>query len=158
MKCLFFAVISRKISKVEARKTPIFFPFKSDKFLIFTEAIMPSLSLSKKEIISILNEIREKIPEAVIRTTFIVGYPGETEKRFQELKEFIEDFKFERLGIFTYSKEENTKAFHLPNQISRKIALKRKDELMEIQQSISQDFLESLIGKNIDVICCLIEH
>ena len=108
--------------------------------------------ISKKEIISILNEIREKIPEAVIRTTFIVGYPGETEKRFQELKEFIEDFKFERLGIFTYSREENTKAYALSQRISEKVALRRKDELMEIQQRISQEFLESFVGKEIEII------
>ena len=108
--------------------------------------------VSKEQIISIIEEIREKIPEAVIRTTFIVGYPGETEKKFEELKKFISDFKFERLGIFTYSKEENTKAFSLPNQISPKIAQKRKDELMEIQQQISREFLENLVGKTIEVI------
>ncbi|MCD4818783.1 MAG: 30S ribosomal protein S12 methylthiotransferase RimO [Candidatus Cloacimonetes bacterium] len=108
--------------------------------------------VSKERIIEIIENIRNNIPNAVIRTTFIVGYPGESEENFQELKEFIKEQRFERLGVFTYSPEENTKAFDLPNQISEEIAESRKDELMMIQQDISADFLAHQIGKVHEVI------
>ncbi|MCK4312214.1 MAG: 30S ribosomal protein S12 methylthiotransferase RimO [Candidatus Cloacimonetes bacterium] len=108
--------------------------------------------VTKKKIISIINEIRNKIPRAIIRTTLIVGYPGETEEKFQELKDFIHETKFERLGIFTYSREEDTPAYSLKEQVPKEVAETRKDELMLIQQSISEEFLAGLIGKKIKVI------
>jgi ribosomal protein S12 methylthiotransferase len=106
----------------------------------------------KKKIINILEEIKTKIPEAAIRTTFIVGYPEETHKKFMELKEFIKEQKFLRLGIFSYSKEENTMAFDLPGKVSQKTSEKRKDELMTLQESISTELLMKFIGKKIKVI------
>ncbi|MBT3169566.1 MAG: 30S ribosomal protein S12 methylthiotransferase RimO [Candidatus Cloacimonetes bacterium] len=108
--------------------------------------------VTKKRIKQILLEIRQKIPNAIIRTTFIVGYPNETAENFTELKEFIQAQKFERLGIFTYSKEEDTPAFSQKNQVNEETAENRKDELMAIQQEISQNFLESLVGTKIKVI------
>ena len=108
--------------------------------------------ISKEKIIQILNEIREKIPEAAIRTTFMVGYPGETERRFEELKDFIKEQKFLRLGVFPYSKEEGTPAFDKKNRVSQKTALFRKDELMSIQQEISNKLLEGFVGKRLEVI------
>ena len=108
--------------------------------------------ISKKRITEILKEIKTKIPEAVIRTTFMVGYHGETEKRFEELKNFIKNQKFLRLGVFTYSKEEGTPAFSKKNRISQKTAQARKDELMSIQQEISKKLLEKFVGKKLKVI------
>ncbi len=106
----------------------------------------------KKNIITKLNEIREKIPEAVIRTTFITGFPGETENDFREMIDFIEEFKFGRLGVFTYSQEDGTPAFDFKDQIPHEIAVNRKDQIMEIQQEISKNYLEKYVGKFMDVI------
>ena len=108
--------------------------------------------ISKKRITEILKEIKTKIPEAVIRTTFMVGYHGETEKRFEELKNFIKEQEFLRLGVFTFSKEEGTPAFNIKNRISQKTAQARKDELMSIQQEISKKLLEKFVGKRLKVI------
>lgn len=118
------------------------------------EDILRSMNrkVRKKRIQEIISEIRNKIPEAVIRTTLIVGYPGETEEKFQELKDFIQETKFERLGVFTYSEEEGTPAFNLPNDVDEETAEARKDELMSLQQKISEEFLSGLIGKKIKVI------
>lgn len=108
--------------------------------------------ITRKRIEEIISEIRTKIPEAVIRTTLIVGYPGETEEKFAELKDFIEKTNFERMGVFTYSEEEGTAAADLPNNIEEETAEARKDELMSLQQKISEKFLSSLIGRKIKVI------
>ena len=108
--------------------------------------------VTKERIIKIIAEIRSKIPGAVIRTTLINGYPGETEEKFNELKDFVTNMKFERLGAFAYSREEDTPAFDLEPQVSDEIAEQRKDELMQIQQDISEEFLAGLVGKKIDVI------
>ncbi|MCK4654921.1 MAG: 30S ribosomal protein S12 methylthiotransferase RimO, partial [Candidatus Cloacimonetes bacterium] len=118
------------------------------------DAILQSMNrkITKKKIISIINEIRDKIPQAIIRTTLIVGYPGETEEKFRELKDFIQQTKFERLGVFTYSREEDTPAYNMKEQVPEKIAETRKDKLMSIQQSISEKFLANQIGKKIKVI------
>ncbi|NQV18007.1 MAG: 30S ribosomal protein S12 methylthiotransferase RimO [Armatimonadetes bacterium] len=108
--------------------------------------------VTKERIKEIITEIRTKIPEAIIRTTLITGYPGESENNHLELRDFIKEMKFERLGVFSYSREEDTPAFELAEQIPEKIAEKRKEEIMTLQQTISEDFLASLIGKKIKVI------
>ncbi len=108
--------------------------------------------VTKERIKEIVTEIRTKIPEAIIRTTLITGYPGESEDKYIELRDFIQEMKFERLGVFSYSREEDTPAFDLSEQIPEKIAEKRKEEIMTLQQTISEDFLASLIGKKIKVI------
>ena len=108
--------------------------------------------VTKERIKEIITEIRTKILEAIIRTTLITGYPGESEDKYIELRNFIKEIKFERLGVFSYSREEDTPAFDLPEQIPEKIAEKRKEEIMTFQQTISEDFLASLIGKKIKVI------
>ncbi len=107
---------------------------------------------SKKNITDMLDTIRTKIPGAVLRTTLLVGFPGETEKHFEELKQFICEQKFGRLGIFTYSSEEGTTAAKKSHPVPKKMAQKRKDELMQIQQEISAEFLSSFVGKKLDVI------
>lgn len=101
---------------------------------------------------SILGRIRNAIPEATIRTTVIVGFPGETEENFQELKEFIEEFKFDYVGVFKYSREEDTVAYDLPNQIPEEIKEERWAELLNIQGEIIERKNEKFIGETVDVI------
>jgi ribosomal protein S12 methylthiotransferase len=108
--------------------------------------------VTKQRCLEIFREIRDKIPSAVIRTTFIVGYPTETEADFNELKNFITSQQFGRLGIFTYSREEDTTAYKLKQNVPEEVAEARKDELMMLQQKISEEFLASFIGKSIPVI------
>ncbi len=108
--------------------------------------------VTKERIKEIITEIRTKIPKAIIRTTLIIGYPGESEDKYIELRDFIKEMKFERLGVFSYSREKDTPAFELAEQIPEKIAERRKEEIMTLQQTISEGFLARLIGKKIKVI------
>ena len=101
---------------------------------------------TKEEIINIINKIRNTIKNSIIRTTFIVGYPGETDEQFEELCDFIEKYPFDRLGAFTYSKEENTKAYEYTNQINEEIKNKRLQKIMDIQQKVSLKLNENKIG------------
>jgi len=100
----------------------------------------------------ILQKVRRLSPESTIRTTFIVGFPGETEEQFEELLEFVREFRFDRLGAFTYSFEEDTPAAQLPNQIEEEVAAERVDRLMRCQFEIVQEKNNSLIGEVVDVI------
>ncbi|MDZ7613685.1 MAG: 30S ribosomal protein S12 methylthiotransferase RimO [Flavobacteriaceae bacterium] len=95
----------------------------------------------------LLEEFREKVPDMAIRTTFIVGYPGETEAQFEELKQFVRESKFDRMGCFAYSHEENTGAYALKDNVSEKVKQKRVSELMEIQSQISFDLNQEKVGK-----------
>ena len=103
----------------------------------------------------LITKIRNKIPDIALRTTFIVGYPGETEEDFEHLKKFIEDIKFDRLGVFEYSREKGTYSYDLPNRVPAKIKHKRKNCLMKLQKSISKQINESLVGKKIE---CIVEY
>lgn len=107
---------------------------------------------NKNEIIGLINRIRTKIPDAIIRTTLIVGFPGETEDQYLELKKFVEDSKFDRLGVFAYSEEEDTPAYKLPGKISEENKEWRRDELMMIQQAITFNKNKELIGSSIECI------
>jgi ribosomal protein S12 methylthiotransferase len=107
---------------------------------------------SKENIEKLIKKIRREIDEAVIRTTFIVGFPGETEEDFNELKNFVENYKLERLGVFPYSKEENTPAYNLDCHLRKDVKNTRRDIILKSQKNISEDFCRSLIGKNFDVI------
>jgi len=102
---------------------------------------------TKKSILTTIEKLREEIPDIILRTTFIVGFPGETEEDFQDLYQFIEEVKFDKLGVFTYSKEENTPAFHLPDQIDENIKEERRDKLMELQRKISEKLMSHKVGK-----------
>lgn len=104
---------------------------------------------------ALINKIRRIIPDVTIRTTFIVGYPGETEEDFRELYSFIEKTRFDKLGVFEYSREKGTISYSLPNQIKSKIKKQRRDSLMKLQQKISLDINSKLIGKEID---CMVEN
>ena len=102
---------------------------------------------SHKKTVSLLNKFRERVPNIAIRTTLIVGYPGETEKQFQELKKWVQETRFERLGVFAYSHEENTTAFRLDDDVSATVKASRIEEIMDLQSSISWDLNQDKIGK-----------
>ncbi|MBO4667159.1 MAG: 30S ribosomal protein S12 methylthiotransferase RimO [Bacilli bacterium] len=95
---------------------------------------------------TLINKIRQEIPDAIIRTTIIVGFPHESEKDHQELMDFIKEMKFDHLGAFTYSKEEDTKSFNMSGQVSKKVKEERYNELMETQKWISLKNNERYIG------------
>ena len=103
---------------------------------------------------SLISKIRAKIPDVALRTTFIVGYPGETDECFEDLYEFVEKMRFDRMGVFEFSKERNTVAYSLPHQVYAKVKKQRKNKLMQLQQRISKEINETFIGKELP---CLIE-
>lgn len=103
----------------------------------------------------LLNKFREAVPEMAIRTTLIVGYPGETEEDFQALKEFVKAMRFDRLGCFTYSHEENTTAYELADDVPEEVKLQRANEIMELQSQISWELNQEKVGK---VFRCLIDR
>lgn len=107
---------------------------------------------SKENIEKLIKNIRKEIPDAILRTSIIVGFPGETKEQFEELLEFIEIAKFDKLGAFTYSKEEGTPAAKMPNQIHGNTKKSRYNKLMEKQQKISKQKLEDKIGKTIETL------
>ncbi|MCH2533168.1 MAG: 30S ribosomal protein S12 methylthiotransferase RimO [Bdellovibrionales bacterium] len=108
--------------------------------------------MTKEEIEEVLKNIKAEIPEAVIRTQFIVGFPGETEEEFQELLKFVEEQQFDRVGCFKYSPEEGTKAGSMPDQVDEATKQRRHDQLMELQQDISRKRHQAMIGKVLPVL------
>lgn len=107
---------------------------------------------NRESLTELMNKIRAKIPGVIIRSTFITGFPGETEAQFEELAEFAAKMKFERLGCFAYSQEENTPAGRMADQLDDEIKQKRADIIMEHQQSVMADYCESLIGTELEVL------
>jgi len=107
---------------------------------------------NKAKIENLIKKIRKEIDEPLIRTTLIVGFPGETEEDFRQLENFVKEYKIERLGVFPYSREENTPAYNLDGQIEDKIKTTRKDIILGIQKSISTQFCIRMIGKKFKVI------
>lgn len=101
---------------------------------------------SKEDVISIYNKIKNIMPDAILRTTLIVGFPNEKVEDFVELKEFISTYKFNHLGVFTYSKEEGTMAYKMKNQVRKDIKDKRKEEIMSIQADISYQLNKEMVG------------
>jgi ribosomal protein S12 methylthiotransferase len=108
--------------------------------------------IDRNNTLKLIEKIRKTIPCVALRTSLIVGYPGETEKEFNELLKFISDVKFDRLGVFTYSHEESTAAFLLKDNVSQKIKQQRAEELMNMQQDISFQKNIGLVGKELKVI------
>lgn len=100
----------------------------------------------------LLRQMREEVPGIAIRTTLIVGYPGETEKDFEVMKEWVKESRFERLGCFTYSHEENTHAFNLEDDVPQEVKEQRQAEIMEVQREISLQLNEEKIGKEFKVL------
>lgn len=107
---------------------------------------------NRESLTALLNKIKSKIPNVIFRSTFITGFPGETEEQFEELADFAAEIKFQRLGCFPYSKEEDTKASLMENQIDDDIKQKRADIIMEHQQSVMAQYCESLIGSEVEVL------
>lgn len=108
--------------------------------------------MTRKEIEEALRIIRTEIPDAVIRTQFIVGFPGETEEQFEELLEFIAEQQFDRVGCFQYSPEENTPGGKMPNQVDDETKQRRFEAVMEVQQNISREKHRAFIGKTVEVL------
>ena len=106
---------------------------------------------TKEELIRIVETLRKEIPDIVLRTTLITGFPGETQEEHEELMEFIDAMEFDRLGVFTYSAEEDTPAARMPDQIDEEEKLRRQAELMELQQEISIDKGNARIGSEVEV-------
>ena len=108
--------------------------------------------ITKQKTIDIVNEIRDKVPGIALRTTLIAGYPGETKQDHEEMLRWVEETKFDRLGIFTYSHEENTHAYTLKDDVSEKEKKRRADEVMKVQQEISFQNNQTKIGKTFKVL------
>ena len=104
---------------------------------------------TRAELVDIVNKLRGEIPDIVLRTTLITGFPGETEEDHEELMEFVDEMEFDRLGVFTYSPEEDTPAAGMPDQIPEEIKEERRDEIMELQQEISYDKGTDRIGQEL---------
>jgi ribosomal protein S12 methylthiotransferase len=100
----------------------------------------------------LLHTIREKVPEIAIRTTMIIGHPGETEKDFNELADFVEQSRFDRLGVFSYSHEENTHSYSMADDVPEEIKQERMDHIMELQQGISLELNTARIGQTFKVL------
>ena len=104
---------------------------------------------SKEQLKTVIGKLREEIPDICLRTTLITGFPGETKEQHEELMEFVDEMEFDRLGVFTYSPEEDTPAAEMPDQIPEEIKEERQAELMELQQDIAFDAAENMIGKEV---------
>lgn len=104
---------------------------------------------SKEQLVGIITRLREEIPDITLRTTLITGFPGETEKQHEELMDFVDEMEFDRLGVFTYSPEEDTPAAEMPDQISEEVKEDRQAEIMELQQEIVFAQAEDMIGKEV---------
>jgi ribosomal protein S12 methylthiotransferase len=107
---------------------------------------------SKQKQIDLVNKIRDKVPDIALRTTLICGYPGETEHDFQEMMQWVEDTRFDRLGCFTYSHEEKTHAHNFDDDVAEEVKQERVDSIMELQQGISYDINQSKIGNTYKVL------
>ena len=107
---------------------------------------------TRESIEELIKKIRAKIPGVVIRSTFIVGFPGETEEDYLELKNFLQEQRLDKVGIFTYSREENTAAYNFPDQISEEVMQERYHDLMSMQSLISQELNETLEGQELEVL------
>jgi len=119
-----------------------------------SDSVLKSMKrgFGKEKINRLLKDFRERVPGMAIRTTLIVGYPGETEENFQELKQWVSDMRFERLGCFTYSHEENTTAYLLEDDVPEEVKMQRANEIMEIQSQISWELNQEKIDKEFKVI------
>lgn len=107
---------------------------------------------NRTELTALINKIRKEIPDIVLRTTLITGFPGETEEDHEDMLDFVNEMEFDRLGVFTYSPEEGTIAAEMDNQIEDEIKEQRRNEIMELQQEIAFEKAESMIGRKVLVI------
>jgi len=107
---------------------------------------------TEEELRKLVEKLRREIPEACLRTTLIVGFPGETEDDFKTLKKFVREMRFDRLGVFAYSREENTPAYNMDGQIDEELKLVRKEEIMELQKSLTEEVSQGFVGKQLEVL------
>ena len=108
--------------------------------------------ITREKTENLVEEIRQKVPGIAMRTTLIAGYPGETQADFDEMYSFVERTRFDRLGIFTYSHEENTHAFSLNDDVTDEVKRQRADEIMELQSGISYELNQTKVGNNYKVL------
>jgi ribosomal protein S12 methylthiotransferase len=108
--------------------------------------------VKSEQVRGILDRLREEVPGIAVRSTLITGFPGETDQDFEELKQLVLDYKFERLGVFTYSREETTPAFDMADQVPAEVAEARAAELMALQQKVMREFHEAKVGETLDVL------
>lgn len=106
---------------------------------------------TKADLVRMVSKLREEIPDIVLRTTLITGFPGETREQHEEMMEFIDELEFDRLGVFAYSQEEDTPAAAMQDQVDEEIKLDRRDELMELQQEIAFEKAENRVGSVVTV-------
>jgi len=106
----------------------------------------------KKFIGGLLKKLRDRIPDLTLRSSFIVGFPGETDADFEELKAFVEEQRFDHVGVFEFSREEGTTSYDLPDQLGKRIKSSRRKALMKIQRGISKDRMQSFVGREVDVL------
>lgn len=109
---------------------------------------------TRQELVDIIGKLRKEIPDIALRTTLITGFPGETEEDYRQLLDFVDEMEFDRLGVFTYSPEENTPAAEFPNQIDEEIKELRRDGVMELQQEVSIDKSADMVGRILE---CIVE-
>lgn len=107
---------------------------------------------TKAQIKEVIGKLREAMPDICIRTTLITGFPGETQEEHEALMEFVDEMEFDRLGVFTYSMEEDTKAAEFKDQVEEEIKEQRKEEIMQLQQEVSYDLNQDMIGKELEVL------
>jgi len=100
----------------------------------------------------VMDRVRKLVPTAKVRSTFIVGFPGETEEHFEHLMQFVEKYRFDRLGVFTYSKQTEVPSGHMPDQVPEKVKKARRSKIMKLQHRISTELNEAMVGKEIDVL------
>jgi ribosomal protein S12 methylthiotransferase len=114
--------------------------------------------VNRKQVENLIEKLRLNIPDLALRTSIIVGFPGETQQDFEELHQFIEETKFDRLGTFTYSKEEGTRAYKFEDSVAEHVKTERLEKIMESQAEIACLINEKLVGRNIDVMVDTVEH
>ena len=107
---------------------------------------------NRAELVSLVEKLRKEIPDIVLRTTLITGFPGETEEEFKNMVDFVDSMEFDRLGVFPYSAEEGTKAAEMDGQITEEVKESRRDEIMALQQEISADKAASRIDDEMSVL------
>ena len=139
----------------EMRDNPRVLPYLDMPIQHISDAVLKRMNRggNRKQIETVIEKLRREIPDMVIRTTVIVGFPGETEEQFSELLDFVKTARLNRLGAFAYSREEGTPAFDMPDQIPEEIKQQRYETLMEAQAQISFEHQQAVVGQARDVLC-----
>ena len=139
----------------EMRDNPRVLPYLDMPIQHISDAVLKKMNRggNRKQIETVIEKLRREIPDMVIRTTVIVGFPGETDEQFNELMDFVKTVRLNRLGAFAYSREEGTPAFDMPDQIAPEVKQQRYETLMEAQAQISFDHQQAVIGQTRDILC-----